>query len=96
MWDERKLEAPTLFNNDIGLGLRWSANDTDSTVLLAGTIYDLETSSMALFLEAERRLSNQLKLSFEARFQISVEDQDRILYPLRNEDFLRLQVTYYF
>ena len=96
MWDERKLEAPTLFNNDIGLGLRWSANDTDSTVLLAGTIYDLETSSMALFLEAERRLSNQLKLSFEARFQISVEEQDRILYPLRNEDFLRLQVTYYF
>ena len=96
MWDERKLEAPNLFNDDLGFGLRWTANDVNSTTLLAGAIYDLETSSVALSFEAERRLSNQLKFSLEARFQVNVDQQDLILYPLRNEDFLRLQATYYF
>ena len=96
MWDERKLEAPNLFNDDLGFGLRWTANDVNSTTLLAGAIYDLETSSVALSFEAERRLSNQLKFSVEARFQVNVDQQDLILYPLRNEDFLRLQATYYF
>ena len=96
MWDERKLEAPNLFNDDLGIGLRWTANDVNSTTLLAGAIYDLETSSVALSFEAERRLSNQLKFSLEARFQVNVDKQDSILYSLRNEDFLRLQATYYF
>jgi hypothetical protein len=96
MWDERKLEAPNLFNDDLGIGLRWTANDVNSTTLLAGAIYDLETSSVALSFEAERRLSNQLKFSLEARFQVNVDQQDSILYSLRNEDFLRLQATYYF
>ena len=96
MWDERKLEAPNLFNNDLGIGLRWTANDVNSTTLLVGAIYDLDTSSVALSFEAERRLSNQLKFSLEARLQINVDEQDSILYSLRNEDFVRLQATYYF
>ena len=96
MWDDRNERAPHPFNNDLGIGLRWTANDTQSTTLLVGGIIDLDQHSTALSVEAERRLSNQFKLSLEMRFQTNVDERDPVFYGIRNEDFSRLRLTYYF
>jgi hypothetical protein len=96
LWDERGDEAPHPFADDLGLGLRWTANDIQSTTLLAGAIIDLEYESLAISLEAERRLNNSLKLSLEARIQDQIDPQERLLYAVKDEDFARLRLTYYF
>lgn len=96
MWDERDTSAPHPFNNDLGIGLRWTANDSQSTTLLAGAIIDLDHGSAGLSIEAERRLTNQLKVSFETRFQTHIDQTDATLFALKDEDFARLRLTYYF
>ena len=48
--------APHPFGNDIGIGLRWTANDPQSTAILFGGLIDLDTDNASLSLEAERRL----------------------------------------
>ena len=96
LWDERGDDAPHPFADDLGVGLRWTANDIQSTTLLAGAIIDLEYDSLAISLEAERRLNNSLKVSLEARIQDQVAQQDSLLYAVKDEDFTRLRLTYYF
>jgi len=96
LWDERGDDSPHPFADDLGVGLRWTANDIQSTTLLAGAIIDLEYDSLAISLEAERRLNNSLKVSLEARIQDQVAQQDSLLYAVKDEDFTRLRLTYYF
>ena len=96
MWDERQEIAPHPLANDIAIGFRWTANDVQSTTLLAGAIIDLDHQSMGVSLEAERRLTNNLSLSVEARFQTNIDPADQILSSIKDEDFIRLQLTTYF
>jgi hypothetical protein len=101
MYDERKAAAPHPFGNDIGIGLRWTANDPQSTAVLFGGLIDLDTDSTSLSLEAERRLGRSFKAILEARFQDKVGEnddgaQDRFAAALADEDFMRFRLTYYF
>ncbi len=96
MWDDRDERSPHPFNNDIGIGLRWTANDTQSTTLLLGGIIDLDHHTTAVSVEAERRLGDQFKLALEMRFQTNTDPLDPILHSIRDEDFSRLRLTYYF
>ena len=76
MYDERKQDAPHPFGNDIGLGLRWTANDPQSTAILVGVLVDLDTDSSSISLEAERRLGRSFKAILEARFIDKVGEND--------------------
>jgi hypothetical protein len=101
MYDERKAEAPHPFGNDIGIGLRWTANDPQSTALLFGGLIDLDTDSTSLSLEAERRLGRSFKAILEARFQDKVgknDDgiKDAFAAALADEDSVRFRLSYYF
>ena len=46
MYDQRRLDAPQLFNDDVGFGLRWTANDVQSTTLLLGGLYDWKPTAL--------------------------------------------------
>ena len=101
MYDERKDNAPHPFGNDIGIGLRWTANDPQSTAILFGGLIDLDTDSTSLSLEAERRLGRNFKAILEARFQDKVGEnndgvQDGFAAALADEDSIRLRLAYYF
>ena len=96
MWDEREADAPHAFGNDIGIGFRWTANDTQSTAVLLGGFYDLDTKSSGLSLEAERRLGQSYKAILEARFQDKVGDADTLAQANADEDFIRLRLAYFF
>ena len=95
MWDEREAQASTPFNNDIFLGLRWTANDEQSTELLTGVIYDWKTESKLFNLEASRRLGQNYKLSIQARGWIDISAED-VLLPLNHDDYLQVELARYF
>ena len=101
MYDERKDDAPHPFGNDIGIGLRWTANDPQSTAILFGGLIDLDTDSSSISLEAERRLGRSFKAILEARFQDKIGEnddgeEDAFAAALADEDSIRLRLAYYF
>ncbi len=101
MYDERKDNAPHPFGNDIGIGLRWTANDPQSTAILFGGLIDLDTDSSSISLEAERRLGRSFKAILEARFQDKVGEnddgeEDAFAAALADEDSIRFRLAYYF
>ena len=96
MWDDREEKAPHPFDNDIGIGFRWTANDTQSTAVLLGGLIDIDTRSTAISVEAERRLGQSYKVTLEARFQDKVGDDDAFAEANADEDFVRLRLAYFF
>lgn len=101
MYDERKEKSPHPFSNDVGIGLRWTANDPQSTAILVGGLIDLDTDSSSISLEAERRLGRSFKAILEARFtdKVGATDsgkQDLLAKALADEDAVRFRLAYYF
>ncbi len=74
-YDGRDAGAPaTLSNNDIFLGVRWTANDEQDTSALAGAIVDRITRETAISVEAEQRLNDNWKAEFEGRLTENVPE----------------------
>lgn len=95
LFDDRNAQAPTPFQNDLMIGARFTLNDIQSTELLAGIILDLDHKGHMFNLEASRRLGNAWKLSGEMRAFSSLESDDP-LYSFRNDDYLQLELAWYF
>ena len=96
LWDEREAEAPHPFGNELGIGLRWTANDTQSTAVLFGGFIDLDSDTTSLSLEAERRIGASFKAIVEARFQVKAGEADVFATANEDEGFVRLRFGYYF
>lgn len=93
--DGRGDDATTMFDNDLMLGLRLAVNDTAGSTLLCGLIQDLGSEARVLSLEASRRLGRGFAVQLEATI-FSNQPADDIAYSLRDDDYLRLELTYYF
>lgn len=96
-WDQRGDDPTTtsLFDNDLFLGLRLTPNDTVSTQLLMGVMQDLGEAETVLTIEASRRLGSHWRLILDAWFFLA-QPEDSILYDIRDDDFLRLELAYFF
>jgi hypothetical protein len=95
-YDDRGTEASTSFENDLLGGLRLGINDAAGTEILAGLGYDLDSRGNVLRLEASRRITDTLKISLEGWAFFDIEPDDPSLYSIRDDDFMRLQLFYYF
>lgn len=95
LYDQRGDESATPFNHDLFLGVRWTANDEQSTELLAGVIVDWQNGSTLLNIEASRRLGQLWKLSLQSRAWFNVSPKD-LQYPFRRDDYLQLELVRYF
>lgn len=96
LYDDRKKQATTPFADDVMLGLRWTKNDVNSTSLLFGVIADSKDRSRLYSIEASRRFADSWTLNLEARVFDGFNDSSNPLYALRNDDFLQLELAYYF
>lgn len=67
MWDSRDERALGFREHDAGVGVRLTFNDEFDTLLEGGVLWDPHTNEKAASLEAERRLSGNLKLKLLAR-----------------------------
>jgi len=94
-FDDRDAEATTIYQNDVMGGLRLTANDAASSELLVGFIQDMNSSARAISLEASRRIGSNCKLMLEAWAFLDPPVDDP-LANLRQDDFLRVQLAYYF
>jgi len=96
-YDERGDDVTTtsLYDNDVFLGMRLTPNDTASTQLLMGVMQDVEEAESLMTIEASRRFGSHWRLILEAWFFLSTPEES-LLYDLRNDDFLRMEMAYYF
>jgi hypothetical protein len=94
-FDSRGDEAPTPYENDAMFGLRLDLNDPSGSALLAGIIMDTETSATIARLEASRRIGSNWTASLEA-WSFSNIPPDDPAYSLRDDDYVRLELAYYF
>ncbi len=95
LFDDRHDNATLATEDDIMLGLRLTLNDEQSTELLAGGVFDLNSSAAYYLLEASRRLGENWKLSLESYIYSQIPPDD-ISYGFRNEDFVQLELAWYF
>lgn len=95
VYDERGDRATTFLERDLVLGARLTLNDVQSTAALVGMAVDLDGAGRFYTVEASRRLGNDVTLSLEARFGAGIARGDQA-FPLRNEDFLALDLAWFF
>ena len=72
-----------------------TANDVQSTRVLAGVIVDRESGARLWSLEASTRLGDRWRLELEARAFGDVEPEDP-QYALRNDDYVQLTIARFF
>ena len=96
LWDERGAQANTPFQDDLFIGGRLALNDVAGSTLLGGAVLDLDHGGAFINVEASRRLSGELALALEARLFTDVDPRDTTLFPVRNDDYLQLELTRYF
>jgi hypothetical protein len=95
-YDDRPSEAPpTLFDNDLVIGLRLNANDAKGTELWLQMIVDYETGSNLIEVEAKRRLTDSLVARVELVAPVNVED-DSVLSGFERDSRLTASITFYF
>ncbi len=106
--DSRGAQATTPFEHDVLIGWRVAFNNTASTELLASAIVDSRTGERLLSLEGSHRVGDRLRLALELRhfgrtgapqsaFDYLVQpDLQRKLRPLADDDFLRLEASWFF
>ncbi len=95
LYDDRGVTIASPFQNDVMFGMRFNLNDEQSSEALVGIIKDIELDSTLYFIEASRRLSENFKIVIEARQYISIPVND-ILYAYLKDDYIQVELSYYF
>jgi hypothetical protein len=95
VYDERDGNATTDYSNDVVLGLRLAVNDTGTTELLFGSIYDLDSAACIFKLEGSTRLGKSCKVGLESWYFSDLSEND-LLYSVRDDHNIMLQLAYYF
>ena len=95
LYDTRGEDATTPFENDFMSGVRFALNDEQSTEALFGIIQDVEGDATVLSFEASRRVGEQFKLTAEAYLFTNTDTVD-VLHNFRNDDYVQLELGYYF
>jgi len=94
-YDQRGEKSPSVFQNDLMLGLRIAFNDMASSELLLGVSKDLDHRASFISVEASRRVNNNYILFLESIVFLDQAESD-ISYGIRDDDNLRLGLTRYF
>ncbi len=90
-----KAKTYSPFEDDIFVGTRIAFNDVQSSDILAGVIVDRETKAVFGSIEANRRLTDNWKLSLESRFFSGLDKLDP-LYSFSEDDYLMVELIRYF
>jgi hypothetical protein len=85
----------TIFDNDLATALRFVLNDIQSTEVLFGVTTDIETHTVAGFIEASRRLGDSWTLEAQLR-TFSGTEQGRPLYSYRFDNFVQIELARHF
>ncbi|MCE2433979.1 MAG: hypothetical protein J4F29_13800 [Candidatus Latescibacteria bacterium] len=87
--------SPNTLENDFFFATRLAFNDVQSTEIVASVLGDAGRSTRALFVELDRRISDQLSLNIEVIHLLSIDQAD-IHYDTRRDSFIDLRLIYNF
>ena len=94
--DLRPNTAPaTLYDKDIYLGARLTANNFASTTALAGFTLDYDDGSTLFTAELSHRLNNNLRLSADIFWIIDASDE-LLLATIEHDSYISLAMSWYF
>ena len=109
LYDSRDERATSPFEHDLLLGWRLAFNDAASSSLLTSLILDQESGERLFSIEAQHRLSEDLLLELELRAVaggsqrpqsalafLAGPDPEHKLRPLLQDDFMRLELSWFF
>ncbi len=94
-YDERGSKCTTGFDNDLMAGARLAFNDSASTEALMGIIQDMNNSGTIFTLEASRRITSHWKINVNA-YLVLDSTKTEGLHDYRNDDYVQLELLYYF
>lgn len=95
LYDDRRDQVTTPFENDIMLGARFALNDINSSELTVAIIQDIDDSPSIMSIEGSRRLTDHWKLNIDAYWWLGDKPEDP-LYLFRDDDFVSISLNYYF
>lgn len=96
MYDSRgKTHPSAILQDDFLVALRFAFNDVQSTEVLAGIFIDNGNGSQFFNIEASRRLAKSFKVETEIRLFNGAPKTDPA-YIFRNENHIRIDLSYYF
>ncbi|GAB1258352.1 hypothetical protein NBRC116494_28540 [Aurantivibrio plasticivorans] len=87
--------SQTVYQRDVFAGFRLAWNNMQSSELIAGINSDLETGSDVFRIQFDSRVGNQMALSLDAWLFMDV-DRDDVIYALRDDSYIELELEYYF
>ncbi len=94
-YDSRDDRGQVALQDDLFLATRFGFTDIASSELLAGVFYDLEDDSRSFRVEGNRRVFGDARLSLELQLFTNVAPGN-IAYHLRDSDFIRLALEWFF
>ncbi len=84
-----------VFDNDVFLGGRYSLNDAQSGEVLAGFVVDLDNQGRTFRVEGNRRFGESWKGTLELQTFSNIDEND-VLSSIEDDDYLKLEMAYYF
>jgi len=88
-------QQEVIFQNDLTTAFRLTLNDIQSSELLLGVTTDLDHQTVATFVEASRRIGQNLKIELEIR-TFSNTQLGKPLDSFRDDDFIQADLAWYF
>ena len=94
-FDERRERATTRFDNDLFIANRVRFNDFQGTTITASLLLGQDNDSAISSLEFSRRVSESVSVAMELVLLNEIATDD-VLFPLKNDSYLEVGVTYGF
>ena len=95
IWDERDEEANTFLQSDVFLGGRLAFNNIQETEILFGIVHDLDEGGELYNVEINHRINDAFTIEAQARAFVNTDPNDP-LHALRDDDYVQIELFYYF
>jgi hypothetical protein len=95
IYDSRGRDAATLYDNDALLGIRFGLNNMAGSNIIIGSSIDANNSSCVGLIEGSTRIGSNWKTTLTGRGFFNFAEDNPFYYVHKN-DFVRLEVAYYF
>ena len=93
--DNRPENLRGVYDRDLFLGARFALNDAQSTEVLTGFLVDVEKYSRNFRIEASRRIGQSWKATLELQTFANLDEDDPLI-AFEDDDYLLLDMAYYF
>ncbi len=95
LWDERKNNADTPYQNDIATTVKLNFNDLESTALRLSWIRDLSNKGNLIRLFFNRRINDSIKLNVDITLIAGTRSYDPLFF-IADDDFIKISLSYSF